>query len=123
MSYYNSTILKTAAKVSFLHISWLVALIGIPIVFFRDGLDLVEKALLFSGLLFFFWFVYLLFCITFHRLSMRNEHNKFGYLAKDDNALCSKSRIVLFNSLFSLFTSSLFSALRSRAFARKLTIS
>jgi hypothetical protein len=36
---------------------------------------------LFSGLLFFFWFVYLLFCITFHRLSMRNEHNKFGYLA------------------------------------------
>ena len=84
MSYYNSTILKTAAKVSFLHISWLVALIGIPIVFFRDGLDLVEKALLFSGLLFFFWFVYLLFCITFHRLSMRNEHNKFGYLAKDD---------------------------------------
>jgi hypothetical protein len=56
MSYYNSTILKTAAKVSFLHISWLVALIGIPIVFFRDGLDLVEKALLFSGLLFFFWF-------------------------------------------------------------------
>ena len=56
----------------------------IPIVFFRDGLDLVEKALLFSGLLFFFWFVYLLFCITFHRLSMRNEHNKFGYLAKDD---------------------------------------
>ena len=84
MSYYNSTILKTAAKVSFLHISWLVALIGIPIVFFRDGLDLVEKALLFSGLLFFFLFVYLLFCITFHRLSMRNEHNKFGYLAKDD---------------------------------------
>ena len=84
MSYYNSTILKTAAKVSFLHISWLVALIGIPIVFFRDGLVLVEKALLFSGLLFFFWFVYLLFCITFHRLSMRNEHNKFGYLAKDD---------------------------------------
>ena len=84
MSYYNSTILKTAAKVSFLHTSWLVALIGIPIVFFRDGLDLVEKALLFSGLLFFFWFVYLLFCITFHRLSMRNEHNKFGYLAKDD---------------------------------------
>ncbi|NDV93278.1 hypothetical protein GTH32_19140 [Alteromonas sp. 345S023] len=84
MSYYNSTILKTAAKVSFLHISWLVALIGIPIVFFRDSLDLVEKALLFSGLLFFFWFVYLLFCITFHRLSMRNEHNKFGYLAKDD---------------------------------------
>jgi hypothetical protein len=84
MSYYNSTILKTAAKVSFLHISWLVALIGIPIVFFRDGLDLVEKALLFSGLLFFFWFVYLLFCITFHRLSMRNEHNKFGYLAKGD---------------------------------------
>lgn len=84
MSYYNSTILKTAAKVSFLHISWLVALIGIPIVFFRDGLDLVEKSLLFSGLLFFFWFVYLLFCIAFHRLSMRNEHNKFGYLAKDD---------------------------------------
>lgn len=84
MSYYNSTILKTAAKVSFLHISWLVALIGIPIVFFRNGLDLVGKSLLFSGLLFFFWFVYLLFCIIFHRLSMRNEHNKFGYLAKDD---------------------------------------
>jgi hypothetical protein len=84
MSYYNSTILKTAAKVSFLHISWLVALIAIPIVFFRDGLGLVEKALLFSGLLFFFWILYLLFCITFHRLSMRNEHNKFGYLAKDD---------------------------------------
>ncbi|MCQ8886168.1 MULTISPECIES: hypothetical protein [Pseudoalteromonas] len=84
MSYYNSTILKTAAKVSFLHISWLVALIGIPIVFFRDGLNLAEKTLLLSGLLFFFWFVYLLFCITFHRLSMRNEHNKFGYLAKDD---------------------------------------
>ena len=84
MSFYNSTILKTAAKVSFLHISWLVALIGIPIVFFRDGLDLVEKSLLFSGLLFFFCFVYLLFCITFHRLSMRNEHNRFGYLAKDD---------------------------------------
>ncbi|MEI8654570.1 hypothetical protein P4S57_18670 [Pseudoalteromonas sp. Hal273] len=84
MSYYNSTILKTAAKVSFLHIYWLVALIGIPIVFFRDGLNLAEKTLLLSGLLFFFWFVYLLFCITFHRLSMRNEHNKFGYLAKDD---------------------------------------
>ncbi|MDO6464317.1 hypothetical protein [Pseudoalteromonas carrageenovora] len=84
MSYYNPTILKSAAKVSFLHISWLVVLIGTPIVFFRDGLDLVEKALLFGELLFFFWFVYLLLCITFHRLSMRNEHKKFGYLAKDD---------------------------------------
>lgn len=84
MSYYNSNILKTAAKVSFLHISWLVALIGIPIVFFRDGLDLIEKSMLFAGLLVFFWLVYLLFCIVFHRLSLRNEHNRFGYLAKDD---------------------------------------
>ncbi|MEM5499954.1 hypothetical protein WNY77_21330 [Paraglaciecola mesophila] len=84
MSYYNSVILKTAAKVSFLHISWLVALIGIPIVFFRDGLNFIEKSLLFAGLLLFFWLVYLLSCVTFHRLSMRNEHNRFGYLAKDD---------------------------------------
>ncbi|RDV27357.1 hypothetical protein DXV75_04790 [Alteromonas aestuariivivens] len=84
MSYYNSAIIRTAAKVSFLHISWLVALIGIPIVFFRDGLGPIEKTLLFSGLLLFFWLVYLFFCIAFHRLSMRNEHNRFGYLAKDD---------------------------------------
>ncbi|MBB1436870.1 MULTISPECIES: hypothetical protein [Pseudoalteromonas] len=84
MSYYNPFILKTAAKVSFLHISWLVALIGIPIVFFRDGLNFAEKSLLFVGLLLFFWLVYLVCCITFHRLSMRNEHNRFGYLAKDD---------------------------------------
>ncbi|MDU0355282.1 hypothetical protein RS130_16430 [Paraglaciecola aquimarina] len=53
MPYYNLAILKTAAKVSFLHISWLVALIGIPIVFFRDGLNLIEKSLLFAGLLLF----------------------------------------------------------------------
>ncbi len=84
MSYYNSTIIKTAAKVSFLHISWLVALIGVPIVFFRDGLDLLEKSLLFVGLLFFFWLLYLLSCIVFHRLSLRNEHNRFGYLAKNN---------------------------------------
>lgn len=84
MSYYNPTIVKTAAKVSFFHILWLVTLIGIPIIFFRDGLTLVEKSLLFTGLLLVFWLVYLLFCIAFHRLSMRNEHNRLRYLAKDD---------------------------------------
>ena len=84
MSYYNPTILKTAAIVSFLHVSWLVALIGIPIVFFRDGLDLLEKFLLFTGLLLFFWLVYLLCCIAFHRLSLRDENNRLGYLSKND---------------------------------------
>lgn len=84
MSYYNPAILMTAAKVTFLHTLWLVALIGIPIVFFRDGLNFTEKSFLFVGLLLFFWLVYLLCCITFHRLTMRNEHNRFGYFAKDD---------------------------------------
>jgi hypothetical protein len=84
MSYYNLSIFKIAAKKSFLHISWLVALIGIPIVFFRDGLSLFEKSLLFIGLLIFFWLVYLGLCILFHRLSLRDENNRFGYLAKTE---------------------------------------
>ena len=84
MSYYNKNILKVAAKKSFMHISWLVALIGIPIVFFRDGLDVLGKSLLFVGLLVFFWLVYFSFCILFHRLSMRDENNRFGYLAKPE---------------------------------------
>ena len=84
MKYYNSTIIKTAAKESFFYISWLVALIGIPIVFFRDGLDLIEKALLFTGFLLFFWLMYLLLCISFHRFSMRNEQSRISYLAKED---------------------------------------
>ena len=84
MSYYNMSIFKVAAKKSFLHISWLVALIGIPIIFFRDGLDLTEKTLLFVGFLIFFWLAYLGLCILFHRLSLRDENNRFGYLAKSE---------------------------------------
>lgn len=84
MSYYNFSILKSAAKTAFLHISWLVSLIGAPIIFFRGGLDLLEKFLLFLAFLMFFWLVYLLFCIIFHRLSFRDENNRFGYLQKSD---------------------------------------
>lgn len=84
MSYYNSTIIKTAAKVAFLHILWLVALIGIPIVFFAKSIGFIEKSLLFMVLLIFFWLVYLLCCFTFHRLSMRDKHNRVVYQAKND---------------------------------------
>ena len=84
VKFYNPTILKVAAKESFLHISWLVALIGIPIVFFRDGLNLQEKSLLFAAFLIFFWLLYLLFCFIFHRLSLRHEATRNIYLAKDD---------------------------------------
>ena len=84
MTYYSVSIFKVAAKKSFLHIFWLVALIGIPIIFFRDGLDLAEKTLLFVGFLIFFWLIYLGLCILFHRLSLRDENNRFGYLAKTE---------------------------------------
>ena len=84
MKYYNSNILKVAAKESFFHISWLVALIGIPIIFFRDGLNWQEKSFLFVVFLIFFWLLYLLFCFMFHRLSLRHEATLNLYLAKDD---------------------------------------
>jgi len=84
VKYYNSITLRIAAKESFLHISWLVALIGIPIVFFRDGLNFQEKSLLFICFLIFFWLLYLLLCLIFHRLSLRNETTLKLYLSKDD---------------------------------------
>jgi dolichyl-phosphate-mannose--protein O-mannosyl transferase len=84
MSLYNRVIFRVAAKKSFLHISWLVALIGIPMVFFSDGLSLLGKGLLLTGLLVFFWLVYLALCIFFHRLSLRDDNNRAAYLAKND---------------------------------------
>lgn len=84
MSYYNISIVKVAAWNSFVHICWLVALIGIPIVFFTNSLTLLEKSLLWFGLLGFFWFVYLALNFLFHRLSLRNEKNRLGYMSKSD---------------------------------------
>lgn len=84
MSLYNRVIFKVAAKKSFVHISWLVALIGIPIVFFADGLSWLDRVTLFIGMLLFFWLFYLTLCILFHRLSLRHEDNRVAYLAKSD---------------------------------------
>lgn len=84
MSYYNRNIVKVAAWISFVHISWLVVLIGIPIVFFTDGLTLFEKSLLWLGLLGCVWLVYLALNFLFHRLSLINEKNRFGYMSKSD---------------------------------------
>ncbi|MGQ8366677.1 hypothetical protein [Glaciecola sp. 1036] len=84
MSFYNISILKQAAKTSFIHVSLLVALIGIPIVFFRDGLSFVEQLILFIGLLVFFWLAYFLLCIAFHRYNLRDEDNRIAYLEKND---------------------------------------
>ena len=84
VSYYNRSILKVAAWSSFVHISWLVVLIGVPIVFFADGLTLFEKSLFWLGLLCFFWLVYLAMNVLFHRLCLRNENNRVSYISKSD---------------------------------------
>ena len=84
MSIYNTAILKVAARKSFFHISWLVLLIGTPIVFFNGGLSLIEKVLLLAGLLLFFWLIYFLLCIFFHRLSIRDNDARANFMAKDD---------------------------------------
>ncbi len=55
-----------------------------PITFFRGGLDLPEKTLLFVGLLIFFWLSYLGLCIFFHRISLKDENNRLRYLAKSE---------------------------------------
>ena len=84
MSYYNISIVKVAAWSSFVHISWLLCLIGIPIVFFANGLTLFGKSLLWLGFLGFFWLVYLALNFLFHRLSLRDENNRLGYMSKSD---------------------------------------
>ncbi|BED91132.1 MULTISPECIES: hypothetical protein [unclassified Pseudoalteromonas] len=84
MSTYNKAVLKVAARKSFFHISWLVLLIGIPIIFFAHGLSLIEGALLLAGLLIFFWGVYFSLCLVFHRLSLRDCDVRSDYMAKSD---------------------------------------
>ena len=84
MSYYNSKVLSVAAKKSFLHISWLVAVIGIPIIFFRDGLSFWSKSLLFISLLMFFWLVYFSLCLVFHRFGLRNTIKEEAFLKMSD---------------------------------------
>jgi hypothetical protein len=84
VSYYNSTIFKVAAKESFLHISWLIALIGIPSVFFRGEFSFQEKCFLFIGFLVAFWLFYLLLCFVFHRFSLRNKATLNLFLEKSD---------------------------------------
>ncbi len=83
---YSFTIFKTAAKVSFMHISWLICLIGIPVVYFRDGLNLLEKTFLLVGLLMFFWLLYLALCFLFHRYSLRNPEARSAFVKLDDIA-------------------------------------
>lgn len=88
---YSPTVIKVAAKKSFMHISWLVGVIGIPIVFFLDGLSLIEKTGLFLGLLVFFWLLYLALCFALHRFSLRKAEIKADFLALDDS---SKGKVV-----------------------------
>ena len=67
-----------------MHISWLVCLIGIPVVYFRDGLSLLEKTFLLVGLLMFFWLLYLALCFLFHRYSLRKPETKSAFIKLDD---------------------------------------
>lgn len=84
MAYYNSKVFSVAAKISFLHISWLVAIIGGPIVFFREGLSFWDKSLFFLGLLVFFWFMYFSLCIVFHRFGLRDKIKEDAFLKMSD---------------------------------------
>ncbi|MBT0586946.1 hypothetical protein [Alteromonas oceanisediminis] len=84
MSFYNVKILNQAAKTSFVHIVWLFALIGTPIVFFNHGLSLSQKTILFFGLLVFFWLTYLGLCVAIHQFKLRDKNNQTAYLKKSD---------------------------------------
>ncbi len=81
---YSFTVFKIAAKTSFMHISWLVCLIGTPIIYFRDGLGLLAKTGLLVGLLIFFWLLYLGLCFLFHRYSLRKPETKSVFINQDD---------------------------------------
>ena len=85
-SLYSTAVLYVAAKKSLFHISWLVTLITVPIVYFSDGLTIFEKVLLFLFFLLFFWLVYFGLCVGFHRFGLRDKDARIAYLAKDDHA-------------------------------------
>ncbi len=81
---YSFAVLKIAAKKSFMHVSWLIVLICTPILLFNAGLSFNEKVILFMAFLVGFWGLYFMFCVLFHRISLKNEMTKNNYLAMSD---------------------------------------
>ena len=84
MAYYNKKIIFTAAKLSFINLLWLMVVIGIPMLVFADGLNYVERILLFVLFTLTFWSLLFGFSLFFHRLSLRHPKNRQLYLALGD---------------------------------------
>lgn len=81
---YSIKVLLHAAKVSFIHMTLLVSVIGVPIIFFDKDLELVEKWGLFAFFLVFLWLVYFLTNILFHRLSLRKPEVLEAFQSKNE---------------------------------------
>ncbi len=83
---YSTKVLLLAAKVSFIHMTWLISIIGVPMFYFDKDLQLNEKVGLFAFLLVFLWLIYFLANLLFHRLSLRKPDALEVFLSKDEAA-------------------------------------
>jgi len=83
---YSTKVLLLAAKVSFIHMTWLVSIIGVPMIYFDKDLQLSEKVGLFVFFLVFLWLIYFLTNMLFHRLSLRKPEALEVFLSKDEAA-------------------------------------
>jgi ABC-type nickel/cobalt efflux system permease component RcnA len=83
---YSIKVVKVAAKESFTHMLWLMAVIGIPMVYFSNSLDWMEKSALLLIALVLIWLLYLGLCFALHRFSLRKPNAKNTFKALDDIA-------------------------------------
>ncbi|PWN56486.1 hypothetical protein DEH80_06545 [Abyssibacter profundi] len=78
---YPMAVLVVAARTSTLHISWLLLVIGGPMVYFNNTLSLMGKLVVVLIVFIAIWVCYFLLCWAFHRRSLRKEENLAAYQA------------------------------------------
>lgn len=80
-SLHPKAVLFVAARTSALHISWLLLVIGGPMMYFNNTLVLTWKVAVVATLFLAIWACYFLLSWAFHRRSLRKEENLAAYQA------------------------------------------
>ena len=70
---YSKLTLLYAAKSSLIYLAWLIAVIGIPVVFFGESLSVLSKLAVLFFVYLGVWLVYFLLCLVFHRIRLRRS--------------------------------------------------
>ncbi|MEC9406058.1 MAG: hypothetical protein VX549_02170 [Pseudomonadota bacterium] len=78
---YPKAVLFVAARTSALHISWLLLVIGGPMIYFNDTLALTWKVAVVAALFLAMWACYFLLSWALHHRSLRKEENLNEYKA------------------------------------------